>query len=62
MPLFESFGSPVTYYATLAHELTHRTKHDKRLALGFGRNRWGDDPSTCEAVVNIYDLRALGVI
>ena len=32
MPVFESFRSPEAYYATLAHELTHWTKHDKRLA------------------------------
>lgn len=39
MPPFESFRSPEAYYATLAHELTHWTKHPKRLDRDFGRKR-----------------------
>lgn len=41
MPHFECFRSPEAYYATLAHELTHWTKHAKRLDRDFGRKRWG---------------------
>lgn len=43
MPYFETFRSPQAYYATLAHELTHWTKHPKRLDREFGRKRWGDE-------------------
>ena len=51
MPLFESFRSPEAYYATLAHELTHWTKHDSRLARDFGRKRWGDEGYAKEELV-----------
>ena len=43
MPIFESFRSPESYYATLAHELTHWTKHKSRLDRDFGRKSWGDE-------------------
>lgn len=42
MPPFESFRDAESYYATLAHEVTHWTKHGKRLDREFGRKRWGD--------------------
>lgn len=42
MPSFPMFHSPDAYYATLAHELTHWTKHQKRLDRDFGRKAWGD--------------------
>ena len=32
MPPFETFRDAESYAATLSHELTHATKHDKRLA------------------------------
>ena len=51
MPVFESFRSPEAYYATLAHELTHWTKHDSRLARDFGRKRWGDEGYAREELV-----------
>jgi antirestriction protein ArdC len=43
MPAFETFRSPEAYYATLAHELTHYTKHKSRLDRDLGRKRWGDE-------------------
>ena len=43
MPPFESFRDAESYYATLAHEITHWTKHGKRLDRDFGRKRWGDE-------------------
>ena len=43
MPPFETFRDAESYAATLAHELTHWTKHEKRLARDFGRMRWGDE-------------------
>ena len=51
MPIFESFRSSEAYYATLAHELTHWTKHEKRLARDFGRKRWGDEGYAREELV-----------
>lgn len=51
MPPFECFRSPETYYATLAHELTHWTKHKTRLDREFGRKRWGDEAYAREELV-----------
>ncbi|NWH07869.1 MAG: DUF1738 domain-containing protein [Alphaproteobacteria bacterium] len=51
MPAFESFRSPDAYYATLAHELTHWTKHKTRLDREFGRKRWGDEGYAREELV-----------
>lgn len=36
MPHFERFRSPEAYYATLAHELTHWTKHPRALTATSG--------------------------
>lgn len=43
MPEFESFRDAGAYYATLAHECTHWTRHTSRLDRDFGRKRWGDE-------------------
>ena len=51
MPHFEAFKSPEAYYATLAHELTHWTKHPKRLDREFGRKKWGDKGYAKEELV-----------
>lgn len=51
MPVFEAFRSPESYYATLAHELTHWTKHPKRLDRDFGRKKWGDQGYAREELV-----------
>lgn len=51
MPVFECFRSPEAYYATLAHELTHWTKHPKRLDREFGRKKWGDEGYAREELV-----------
>jgi antirestriction protein ArdC len=51
MPLFESFHSAEAYYATLAHEATHMTRHESRLAREFGRQRWGDEGYAMEELV-----------
>lgn len=42
MPLFESFRHAESYYATLAHESTHWTRHKSRLDRDLGRKRFGD--------------------
>lgn len=41
MPPYESFSSPESYYATLIHELSHRTGHKSRL----NRDLLGNDSS-----------------
>ncbi|WP_342028817.1 ArdC family protein [Aliiruegeria lutimaris] len=51
MPDFESFKNAGSYYATLAHELTHWTKHDRRLARDFGGKKWGDEAYAMEELV-----------
>ena len=51
MPPFEAFREAEAYYATLAHELTHWTKHPKRLDREFGRKRWGDEGYAREELV-----------
>ena len=51
MPPFESFESATSYYSVLAHELTHWTKHPKRLDRDFGRKRFGDEGYAKEELV-----------
>ena len=41
-PVFASFRDAESFYATLAHESTHWTKHPTRLERDFGRKSWGD--------------------
>lgn len=42
MPDFEAFPDSERYYSTLAHELTHWTRHPSRLDRDFGRKAFGD--------------------
>ena len=51
LPLFEAFRSPESYYATLAHELIHWTRHPSRLDRDFGRKRFGDEGYAREELV-----------
>jgi antirestriction protein ArdC len=51
MPPFETFRDAESYYATLAHELTHWTKHPARLDRDCGRKRWGDEGYAAEELV-----------
>jgi len=51
MPPFETFRDAESYYATLAHEVTHWTRHPSRLARDFGRKRWGDEGYAMEELV-----------
>lgn len=51
MPPFEAFRDPESYYATLAHECTHWTRHPSRLERDFGRRRWGDEGYAMEELV-----------
>ncbi|TQE99091.1 MAG: DUF1738 domain-containing protein [Spiribacter salinus] len=51
MPPFEAFRDPESYYATLAHEMTHWTRHPSRLDRDFGRKRFGDEGYAQEELV-----------
>ena len=51
MPPFETFRDAESHAATLAHELVHWTKHEKRLGRDFGRQRFGDEPYAKEELV-----------
>jgi antirestriction protein ArdC len=51
MPPFETFRDAESYYATLAHECTHWTRHASRLERDFGRKRWGDEGYAMEELV-----------
>lgn len=51
MPPFETFESAPDYYSVLAHEMTHWTRHEKRLDRSFGRKSWGDEGYAQEELV-----------
>ena len=51
MPPFEFFKDPESYYATLAHESTHWTRHPSRLDRDLGRKKWGDAGYAMEELV-----------
>ena len=51
LPPFESFRDAESYYATLAHEITHWTRHRSRLDRDFGRKRFGDEGYAREELV-----------
>jgi antirestriction protein ArdC len=48
---FEAFRDAESYYATLAHECTHWTRHPSRLDRDFGRKRFGDEGYAMEELV-----------
>lgn len=51
MPPFEAFQDAESYYASLAHEMTHWTKHPTRLDRNLGRKKWGDEGYAMEELV-----------
>ncbi|RCR68489.1 DUF1738 domain-containing protein [Larkinella punicea] len=51
MPPFESFASPNDFYAILAHEICHWTRHPKRLDRDLGRKTYGDEGYAKEELV-----------
>lgn len=51
MPPFESFETPEAYYAVLAHEITHWTRHPTRLDRDMGRKVYGDEGYAKEELV-----------
>jgi antirestriction protein ArdC len=51
MPPFETFRDSESHAATVAHELTHWTRHPSRLARDLGRKRFGDEGYAMEELV-----------
>jgi antirestriction protein ArdC len=51
MPEFVSFRDAQSYYATLAHECTHWTRHGSRLDRDLGRKAFGDEGYAREELV-----------
>jgi len=51
MPVIEAFRDAESFYATLAHESAHWTKHPARLNREFGRKAWGDEAYAREELV-----------
>ncbi|WP_255713442.1 ArdC family protein [Dyadobacter chenwenxiniae] len=51
MPPLESFDTIEDYYAILAHEVTHWTKHPTRLNRDLGRKQFGDEGYAKEELV-----------
>lgn len=51
LPPFQAFKDKESYYSTALHELTHWTRHEKRLARDFGRQRFGDEGYAREELV-----------
>jgi antirestriction protein ArdC len=51
MPVIEAFRDAESFYATLAHESAHWTKHPSRLGRDFGRKLWGDEGYAREELV-----------
>ena len=51
IPVIEAFRDAESFYATLAHESAHWTKHPSRLGREFGRKQWGDEGYAREELV-----------
>ncbi|QOZ24129.1 ArdC family protein [Bradyrhizobium sp. CCBAU 51753] len=51
MPCIDFFRDAISYYATLAHECIHWTRHESRLNRNFGRKRFGDEGYAMEELV-----------
>ena len=51
MPPLAAFRDAEGYYATLAHEAVHWTKHPRRLDRDTGKKRWGDAGYAAEELV-----------
>ncbi len=51
MPAMEAFRDAESFYATLAHESAHWTRHPSRLNRSFGRKHFGDEGYAQEELV-----------
>lgn len=60
MPPFAAFDNAAAYYGTLAHEITHWTRHPSRLNRDLGRKKWGDEGYAREELVAELGASFLG--
>jgi len=51
LPIIEAFRDAESFYATLAHEMTHWTRHQSRLDRDLGRKHYGDEGYAREELV-----------
>ena len=51
MPELQAFRDTESYYATLAHEMMHWTRHPSRLDRSFNQKRFGDEGYAMEELV-----------
>jgi len=51
MPELQTFRDAESYYAVLAHETTHATRHESRLDRDLGRKRFADAGYAMEELV-----------
>ncbi len=51
LPPIEAFRDAGSFYATLAHECVHWTRHSSRLDRNLGRKKWGDAGYAAEELV-----------
>jgi antirestriction protein ArdC len=65
MPPSQSFRDMESYYAVLAHEMTHWTNHPSRLDRQFGQKRFGNEAHAMEELVaeigSAFLCAALGI-
>lgn len=61
MPPFECFRDAESHAATLAHELTHWTRHQSRLDRDLGRKRFGDSGYAMEELAALAARRLVMV-
>jgi antirestriction protein ArdC len=61
MPPREAFRDGTQYWATLAHETAHATRHETRLNRDFGQTRFGDAGYALEELVAELASAFIGV-
>jgi antirestriction protein ArdC len=61
MPLREAFRDGSQYWATLAHETAHASRHETRLNRDFGQTRFGDAGYALEELVAELASAFIGV-
>lgn len=60
MPDFAAFTDAEVFFANLAHELVHWTRHPSRLDRDMGRKQWGDEGYAAEELVAELGAAFLG--
>ncbi|MBL8552241.1 MAG: DUF1738 domain-containing protein [Hyphomonadaceae bacterium] len=62
LPPRSAFTDVTQFYATLAHELTHWTRHPSRLDRDFGQKRFGDNGYALEELVAELSAAFVGAV